>query len=102
VPVVTTPRVHPIVRAVVRRNSGKIRRCYEKGLRHHPGLQGRVVIEMKVDSDGEVDAARDAGSTLGDYDVIECIVDVMEDLDFNHPVGSRVVYPFELAPGWRG
>lgn len=95
------PSIHPRVRAVLRRHHGKIRRCYDKGLRHDPSLEGRVVVRMVVDSDGEVDNAFDAGSTLPDREVVECIVEVLEDIDFHGSVGRSIVYPIDLQPGWR-
>ena len=97
-PIPSTP---PGGGAVVRRHHGKIRRCYDKGLRHDPSLQGRVIVRMVVDSDGEVDDAFDAGSTLPDREVVECIVGVLEDIDFHGSVGRSIVYPINLQPGWR-
>lgn len=102
-PVVVAPKgIHWAVKAEVREHYPKFRRCYEKGLRRNPNLAGKVVVRMKVDSDGEVDEAYNWGSTLPDLKVVRCIVDEYEDMDFDTYVGREVVYPLDFTPSVAG
>lgn len=91
-------RAHPLVQSEVLDHYPKFRKCYEKGLRHNPGLGGRVTVRMNVDDDGEVDEAFDYGSSLPDRKVVRCVVKVFKGLDFRDSVGRIVVHSLDFSP----
>ncbi|MCC6552837.1 MAG: AgmX/PglI C-terminal domain-containing protein [Polyangiaceae bacterium] len=106
-PVVVAPPppaapVDPAVVAAFERRMPKMLKCYRKALRRNPTLAGSVVVRLDVDEDGDVDEARDHGSTLGDRDAIDCVIDQAEGLDFKRFVGTRIIYPIYFHPGMRG
>ena len=97
--IVASPAVEdPRIRNTVRANYGKFQRCYEKGLQRNPSLQGRVVVRLKIDPDGEVDTVRDHGSTMPDRRVVKCILDVYDDIEFPESYGITAVYPLDFSP----
>lgn len=91
-----------IVQRVVRQSYGRFRMCYERGLGRDPQLKGRVTARFVIGRDGRVTSAADAGSTLGDAEVIDCVVKSYGGLVFPEPDGGivTVVYPIQLSPGW--
>lgn len=105
------------IQIVVRASFGKLRSCYEAGLKRDPNLQGRVVVRFVIGRDGKVAAAgaatsepipSDAVSTpsssalplMPDKDVVACVVRGFEMLTFPKPEGGiiTVVYPINFSP----
>jgi hypothetical protein len=86
------------VQAAIRRVEPKLRRCYEKGLRRYPLLSGSVVARLRLDDDGEVDSAKDAGSTLPDRRVVKCVLGELEDLEIPGAAERTVVVPIPFSP----
>lgn len=87
------------VQRVVRANAGRYRACYEDGLRHDPGLEGRVVVKFVIDRTGGVAVAQDGGSDLRSAGVVACVVRAMAGLTFPQPEGGivNVVYPLVFS-----
>lgn len=57
--------------------------CYEDGRDRNPKLQGAVSVVMDVEESGRVAAAKSGrGTTIGDKEVVSCVLDVMKTLDF--------------------
>ena len=52
------------MRKVMERNKGAVFGIYNRALRRDPGLEGRLVVEMVIESDGRVSAARVISSEL--------------------------------------
>jgi len=88
------------IQRVVRENFGRMRICYEGGLRAHPELRGRVVVKFVIDRRGSVALARDADSDLPDADVVACVVRAFDALTFPASDDSAVtvVYPLVFTP----
>jgi hypothetical protein len=87
------------IQQVVRRNDGRFRACYHDGLLKDPHLAGTVTTRFLIGRDGAVAYAVDAGSTLGDRSVIDCIVRAFKTLTFPAPDSLvTVIYPFTLSP----
>jgi MYXO-CTERM domain-containing protein len=103
---VVTGRLPPeVIQRIARQNFGRFRLCYESGLRKNPTLAGRVTTKLEIDGTGAVTSATDAGSTVPDKDVVDCVVRAFKTLTFPEPEGKSkvtVVYPIELAPGGGG
>jgi hypothetical protein len=80
--------------------------CYEELLRRHPGLAGKLILDVNVIADpslgGVIDSAKVAkGSTLDDGEFTTCVEESMKSLSFDAPPDGRdfdFTYPFELAP----
>lgn len=90
-----------VIQRIVRQNFGRMRLCYENGLRGNPGLQGRVSTKFVIGRDGAVATSQDAGSDLPDQKVVSCVVSSFANLSFPAPEGgiATVVYPLSLSPG---
>lgn len=92
-----------IIRRIVRSNTTRVKVCYEQGLKKKPGLAGTLNVKFTIDKDGKVVSAADAGnSTLGDADVLSCVVKVFLEMGFPKPEKGGIVtvtYPFVLSPG---
>lgn len=100
--ITTNGRIPPeVIQRIVRQNFGRMKLCYENGLRGNPGLQGRVSTKFLIGRDGAVASASDAGSDLPDQKVVQCIVGSFMNLSFPQPEGgvATVVYPLTLTPG---
>jgi Ca-activated chloride channel family protein len=90
-----------VVRRIVRQNMGRLRMCYEQGLRRNPSLAGRVVVRFVIRQDGGVATAADGGSSLPDSSVVACVVAMMQRLSFPAPSSGLVMVsqPITFAPG---
>jgi len=89
-----------VISRVVSRKRGAIGACYRQGLASNPGLQGRVLVKLVIGSSGAVTSARDAGSSLPDRRVVNCVVGHMRALTFPAPQGgsATILYPVDLRP----
>ncbi len=92
------------IQQVVRANFGKMRQCYENGLRRNPNLQGKIAARFTIETDGSVTHAEDvseAGEAIPDPAVASCVVAVFAVLKFPKPEGGvvKVVYPIVFNPG---
>lgn len=83
------------VQRVVRQSFGRLRACYESGLRRNPSLEGRVTVKFVIDREGAVAMASAADATLPDSEVIACIARAYQTMSFPKPEGGivTVVYP---------
>ncbi|HVJ64530.1 MAG TPA: AgmX/PglI C-terminal domain-containing protein [Bdellovibrionota bacterium] len=87
------------VDAVVRQNLAQIRFCYNRGLRSHPDLSGRVTSNFVIGGDGRVKTSNIRQSSLGVAAVEDCIRDKVASWSFPKPRGGGEVtvnYPFML------
>jgi len=96
-----TGRLPPeVIQRIVRQNFGRFRACYESALRTNPNLEGRVAVAFVIGSDGVVGSASNAGSSLPDSGVVNCVVKGFYGLSFPQPDGGvvRVSYPISFSP----
>ncbi len=85
--------------AVVQKNIGQIRFCYEQGLQMNPKLKGRVVASWIIQSGGTVKGAEVKSSSLNSHTVENCILLRLRSWKFPLPRGGvnvKVNYPFML------
>lgn len=88
------------IQAVINRNIGQITYCYEKGLQGQPNIGGRVAIDFVIGTNGRVNTAKVAQTSLGSRVVENCMVQKLRSWKFPKPVGNvqvDVLYPFELT-----
>jgi hypothetical protein len=79
----------------------RIRRCYDHGTLHTPGLKGRVVVHFDINRLGEMSKlAAGPESTLRDADTAACVVHSFEGMAFARPAfgSASVIVPIDLAP----
>lgn len=93
------------IAAVINRNLGQIRFCYEQGLQGTPSLAGRVAVDFTIGGNGLVKTASVASSSLGSKIVEDCIVLRLKSWKFPLPqngVDVKVSYPFVLRRAGQG
>lgn len=87
------------IEAVINRNRGQIRYCYEQGLQRSPSLSGRVAVRFQIGANGRVASAGIAHSSVRSAQVENCIVGKLRTWKFPKPDGGvtvAVTYPFTL------
>ncbi len=101
-PAAITGRLPPeVIRRMLGQNLGRVRLCYEGGLKNNPALAGRVAVKFKIGAKGDVESAVDGGSTLPDQSVVSCITRAMQHLSFPEPEDKKTVtvtQPYDLSP----
>jgi outer membrane biosynthesis protein TonB len=93
------------IAAVINRNLGQIRFCYEQGLQGTPSLAGRVAVDFTIGGNGMVKTASVANSSLGSKVVEDCITLRLKSWKFPLPqngVDVKVSYPFVLRRAGQG
>lgn len=87
-----------IIRRIVRRHFARLRYCYERQLASNPNLAGSVVVRFTIAASGDVVAVQDAGSTIGDTKVKECVFQTVRAMTFPKPKSGIVIvtYPFQF------
>ena len=88
-----------VIQRIVRQNYGRIRLCYENGLRSNPNLEGRVVTKFVIGRDGSVMSAVNQRSTMPAPNVLRCVVGSFKLLSFPAPETGTVtvVFPITLS-----
>jgi hypothetical protein len=81
-----------VVTRIARRNTGRFRACMADAAGDGGVLgEGRVVLDLAIAKDGAVSAVKDAGSTLADRGVVECMRASLRGLTFPQPADARPV-----------
>lgn len=72
-----------------------IRACYHRALQREPSLEGRVVVQFVVDTDGYARRAKSKDSEAAMADVSRCVAAQIVGMRFPAPDGAvTVIYPF--------
>jgi hypothetical protein len=90
-----------VIQRIVRQNLGRMRLCYEGGLRTDATLGGEARVRFIIEPDGAVGLVSDAGSSLANGGVLACIARAFANLSFPAPEGGRslvVVYSLLFLP----
>lgn len=90
------------VDAVIQRNKGQLRYCYEKALQSKPNVSGRVAIDFVISAAGHVSTAKVAHTSTKSAIIDSCILDTLKNLKFPKPKGNvsvKVNYPFRFTRG---
>src|SRR5262249_60732046 len=77
-----TPSPRHAVEGAVGRSAGRLRFCYQDGLRREPGLAGRIPVRFAVAPGGSVVVASDGGSTVADPAVVRCVLSTFAAMTF--------------------
>jgi hypothetical protein len=100
-PVVDGPLDKEIIQRVVRRHRREISYCYESQLQQNPRLEGRIVVNFKIASNGRVVAAMTKSTTMNNRRVESCIANKIRHWNFPAPSTTGLVsvnYPFRFTP----
>lgn len=93
------------IAAVINKNIGQVRFCYEQGLQGDPSLNGRVAVDFVIGGAGAVKTASVANSTIHSKIVEDCILLRLRSWKFPLPQGGAdvaVSYPFVLRRAGQG
>lgn len=93
------------IAAVINRNLGQVRFCYEQGLQGSPDLNGRVAVDFVIGGNGAVKTASVANTSLNSKLVEDCILLRLKSWKFPLPQGGvdvKVSYPFVLRRTGQG
>lgn len=90
-----------VIQRIVNMNTGRLRLCYQTALAKKPALEGKVTTKFIIDKSGSVTSASDAGSDIGDPDMVKCVTQAFTAMSFPAPEGGIVVvtYPFFFTAG---
>ncbi len=94
-----------MIAAVIQKNMGQIRFCYEQGLQSDAKLSGRVAIDFTIGANGLVKAAGIENTTLNSKMIEDCMVMRLKTWQFPLPEGGvdvKVSYPFVLRRSGQG
>ncbi len=89
--------------AVVSKNKGAIRYCYESQLMRYPTLRGKVTVDFIINTDGSVRTVKIDKSSIRPAaprdKVNRCLVKFVKRWRFPKPRGGkvRVIYPFTFG-----
>lgn len=93
------------IAAVINRNQGQIRFCYEQGLQGDATLNGRVAVDFTIGGNGLVKVADIESTSLKSKAVEDCILMRLKTWKFPLPDGGvdvKVSYPFTLRRSGQG
>lgn len=93
------------IAAVINKNLGQVRFCYEQALQADPNLSGRVAVAFIIGGNGAVKMANIDNSTMNSKAVEDCIVMRLKTWPFPLPQGGvdvKVSYPFVLRRAGQG
>jgi hypothetical protein len=93
------------IAAVINRNLGQVRFCYEQGLQGDPNLNGRVAVAFVIGGNGAVKTANVENTSLNSKMIEDCIVLRLKSWKFPLPQGGvdvQVSYPFVLRRTGQG
>jgi hypothetical protein len=73
--------------------------CYKKGLEGKADLEGKLAVKLRFDPSGKVGGAAPAEVTVGDRDVVQCIVQALKGMQVPALKGPLVtaLLPLELT-----
>ncbi|MEK6773931.1 MAG: AgmX/PglI C-terminal domain-containing protein [Bdellovibrionota bacterium] len=93
------------IAAVIQKNSGQVRFCYEQGLQSDPQLNGRVAVDFVIGGNGFIKSAAVSNTTLNAKGIEDCILMRLKTWKFPLPDGGvdvKVEYPFVLRRAGQG
>lgn len=74
-----------VVRRVFQAKMPRFLGCYQRGLARNPNLTGGVKLALNLTAEGKVSEATNAGSSLPDSLVVECLQARMQELELPKP-----------------
>lgn len=82
-------RIDPKAASKVFRNFNiAMKRCYERALKRNPGLEGGVMLTVRVGTNGKVISSRASAASLNDRMVFTCMEALTRKMTFPKPDGG--------------
>lgn len=77
-----------------------MKRCYERALKRNPGLEGGVMLTVRVGETGKVVSAKASPASLNDRMVFTCMESLTKKMKFPKPTGgtAKVRKTFKFRP----
>lgn len=91
-----------VVGRVINRHMSQVKYCYEKELQKNPNLSGKIVTQFLIGATGDVTSSRASENTLGDANVEDCVLRVINRMKFPPCAGggtADVTYPWIFKSG---
>jgi hypothetical protein len=82
---------------VIHAHLNEVRYCYESSMLRHPGIEGKMMVDFRIQATGIVKTADVKTSTLSDSSLEQCIISHLMKWKFPKPKGGvevAVSYPF--------
>ena len=87
------------IKAVVKAKTPQVRACYERELKKHDGLRGKVVLGWTIQPSGKVTGARVVRNSTRNSEMTPCMVRAVSDWRFPRAQEPfDVEYPFVFKP----
>jgi len=88
------------IRQIMDRNKDAIFAIYNRALRRDPGLQGKVTVQLTIETNGQISAAKIVSSELQDPDLESKLLARIKLIAFNTTSATRTVvnYSFDFLP----
>ena len=88
---------------LVKARRDPVRACYERALKKHPGLKGKMVIHFELDPEGKVTKAElnQERSKVTVKEVVDCAIKVIKEIQFpasDKGMVTEVNYPYDFNP----
>ena len=90
-----------LIDQTIKADMASFRACYQAGLNGDFSLGGWVVVKFVIEPDGTVGSTSIKGTTMGEDEVEQCLLDAYAELVFPEPKGGGIVivsYPFVFSP----
>ncbi len=88
------PLTAEVIKSTVGRQMGKVRACYERGLKREAGLAGKLLMSWKIKTDGTVKSVSVVRDELGSDKVSMCVIDAVSSFKFPHGTETvSIEYP---------
>ena len=87
---------------VIQEHRGESRACYDRGLKRQPTIEGRIIINFKIDPDGQVVETSQGmqDNQITEQGVVDCISEVIKKIRFPRSAGgktTRAYHVFEFS-----
>lgn len=91
------------IQTLVMARRDEARRCYDDGVKSHPGVEGDLVVKWTIDPKGAPTDVMvdDAKSQIHEPGIGTCVVNVIKAIKFNESAKgfeTRTSYPFNFKP----
>src|SRR5262245_18835037 len=79
-----------------RRNES--RACYDRGLKRQPTIEGRIIINFKIDPDGQVVETSQGlqDNQITEQGVVECVSEVIKKIRFPKSAGGKTTRAYHV------
>jgi Ca-activated chloride channel family protein len=76
------------IQKILKQQIPSIELCYQKTLEKKPDLQGGIILQLAIDSNGRVTKVSLVSSKLNDKNLEQCMIQKIKGLNFPSPEGS--------------